>query len=77
MLLAVASRRFNRSSSQPEHRRLRCPGSSFAAVVVLVGVSELVGVVAGWRVAHRIEPPRLKRGLAVLLVVLGPYLALS
>lgn len=46
-------------------------------LVVLVGVPELVGVVAGWHFARRVDPRRLKRGLAVLLVVLGPYLALS
>lgn len=46
-------------------------------LVVLVGVPELVGVVAGWRLAQHADPTRLKRGLAVLLVVLGPYIALS
>lgn len=46
-------------------------------LAVLVGVPELVGVVAGWRFAQHTDPDRLKRGLAVLLVVLGPYLALS
>lgn len=46
-------------------------------LAVLVGVPELVGVVAGWRFAQRTDPARLKRGLAVVLVVLGPYLALS
>lgn len=47
------------------------------SLVVLVGVPELVGVVAGWRVAHHTDPTRLKRGLAAVLVVLGPYLVLS
>ena len=46
-------------------------------LVVLVGVPELVGVVVGWYVAHRIEPRRLKRILAVLLVLLGPYIGFS
>lgn len=46
-------------------------------LAVLVGVPELVGVVAGWHVAQHTNPSRLKRGLAVLLVILGPYLALS
>lgn len=45
-------------------------------LAVLVGVPELVGVVAGWYFAHHINPLQLKRGLAVLLAVLGPYLAL-
>lgn len=52
-------------------------GSVSWPLAVLVGVPELVGVVAGWRFAQHIDPSRLKRGLAVLLVVLGPYLALS
>lgn len=46
-------------------------------LAVLVGVPELVGVVAGWRVAQHSDPRQLKRGLAVVLLVLGPYLALS
>jgi hypothetical protein len=46
-------------------------------LAVLVGVPELVGVVVGWRVAHVVDERRLKRLLAVVLVVVGPYLALS
>lgn len=46
-------------------------------LAVLVGVPELVGVVVGWRVAHMVDETRLKRVLAVVLVVVGPYLALS
>ena len=46
-------------------------------LAVLVGVPELVGVVVGWRIAHVVDERRLKRLLAVVLVVVGPYLALS
>ncbi|QLG64034.1 sulfite exporter TauE/SafE family protein [Halorarum salinum] len=46
-------------------------------LAALVGVPELVGVIAGWHFAQHTNPARLKRGLAVLLVVLGPYLVLS
>ncbi|MEX2570204.1 MAG: sulfite exporter TauE/SafE family protein [Gemmatimonadota bacterium] len=41
----------------------------------LIGVPELVGVVLGWRLAHRLEPRRLKIGLGIVLIAVGPYLA--
>lgn len=44
-------------------------------VVAAVGVPELVGVVAGWRIAHAVDDVLLTRVLAVLLVGLGPYVA--
>jgi uncharacterized membrane protein YfcA len=44
-------------------------------IALLVGIPELVGVLVGWRLAHRIEPRRLKIGLGAVLFVLGPYLA--
>ena len=46
-------------------------------LVVLLGLPELVGVVLGWKLAHRVEPAQLKRVLAAVLVILGPYLALG
>ncbi len=46
-------------------------------LAALVGVPELVGVVVGWRIAHAVDENRLKQVLAVLLVGLGPYIALS
>lgn len=46
-------------------------------LAVLVGVPLLVGTVAGWWLAQRIDPGRLKTGLAVVLVFLGIYLLMS
>ena len=43
-------------------------------LAVLVGVPLLIGTVAGWVVAQRIQPARLKTGLALVLIVLGLYL---
>jgi len=43
-------------------------------LAVLVGVPLLVGTIAGWYVAQRIDPNRLKVGLALVLIVLGLYL---
>jgi hypothetical protein len=46
-------------------------------LAALVGVPELLGVLVGWRVAHRVPAVQLKRVLAVVLVCLGPYVALT
>jgi uncharacterized membrane protein YfcA len=46
-------------------------------LVALIGVPELIGVVVGWQVAHRVSARRLKLALAVVLVTLGPYIALG
>ncbi|NBB87730.1 MAG: TSUP family transporter [Bacteroidetes bacterium] len=43
-------------------------------LAVLVGVPLLIGTVAGWIAAQRIQPARLKTGLALVLIVLGLYL---
>jgi uncharacterized membrane protein YfcA len=51
-------------------------GSVSPGLVALVGVPELLGVVVGWAVAHRVDERSLSRAMAVLLVALGPYLAL-
>jgi len=45
-------------------------------LAVLLGVPLLAGVVVGWRVAHAVDPARLKLVLGVVLVAIGPYLAL-
>ena len=45
-------------------------------LAVLVGTPLLVGVVAGWKVAHLVDPARLKVALGVVLFAVGPYLAL-
>ena len=46
-------------------------------LAVLVGVPELVGVLVGWYVARQVDSVWLKRSLAVVLVIIGPYLALA
>lgn len=45
-------------------------------LAVLVGVPLLVGVAIGWKVAHVINPDRLKVALGIVLIAVGPYLAL-
>ncbi|NHN48092.1 sulfite exporter TauE/SafE family protein [Halostella sp. JP-L12] len=51
-------------------------GNVSVPVAVLVGIPLLVGVVAGWKVAHLIDPNRLKVALGIVLFAVGPYLAL-
>lgn len=46
------------------------------ALVGAIGVPELVGVVLGWRVAQAVDADQLTRFLAVLMLLLGPYIAL-
>jgi len=50
-------------------------GSVSPPLAVFVGVPQLLGVVVGWRVAHRVPSRRLKAALAVALVAIGPVLA--
>jgi uncharacterized protein len=45
-------------------------------LALLVGVPELVGVMIGWRIAHRVPARALTLTLAMILVALAPYLAL-
>lgn len=52
-------------------------GAVSLPLVVLVGVPELVGVVVGWRVAHRVDAGRLKVVLGVTLVASGVLLAVT
>jgi len=44
-------------------------------LVALVGVPQLVGVVVGWRVAHRVEAGRLRVALGCTLLVVAPLMA--
>ncbi|MDJ1433186.1 sulfite exporter TauE/SafE family protein [Halostagnicola sp. A-GB9-2] len=44
--------------------------------VILVGVPQLIGVVVGWRIAHRTDPERLKTVLGGVLILVGVYLAI-
>lgn len=52
-------------------------GAVSIPLAVAVGVPELVGVVVGWRVAHYVEPGRLKLALGVVLVATALALAVS
>lgn len=45
-------------------------------LALAVTVPQLVGVLIGWRIARRVPTHLLMRTLAVVLVALGPYLAL-
>lgn len=45
-------------------------------LAVVVGVPLVAGVLVGWRVAHIVDPERLKLALGGVLVLVGPYLAL-
>jgi hypothetical protein len=51
-------------------------GNVSVPLAVVIGVPLLLGVVIGWRVAHIVDPERLKVGLGVVLLGVGPYLAL-
>ncbi|MDL5361569.1 sulfite exporter TauE/SafE family protein [Halalkalicoccus sp. NIPERK01] len=45
-------------------------------LALLVGVPQLLGVVLGWRIAHLIEPRRLRIALGATLVAIAPAIAL-
>ncbi|MGB9966240.1 sulfite exporter TauE/SafE family protein [Halobacterium sp. CBA1126] len=45
-------------------------------LAIAIGIPELVGVVAGWKIAQSIDAETLTRVLAILLLVVGPYIAL-
>lgn len=51
-------------------------GAVSLSLAAVVGVPLFVGVVVGWLLAHRIDPERLKALLALVLLVVAPYLAL-
>ncbi|MFC6716663.1 sulfite exporter TauE/SafE family protein [Natrialbaceae archaeon GCM10025810] len=50
-------------------------GSVLPSLAVALGVPLLGGVVVGWKVAHRVDPSRLKVALGIVLLAVGPYLA--
>lgn len=52
-------------------------GAVSLELAVLVGVPQLIGALLGWRIAHYVDPERLKVALGVTLVAVGPYLALQ
>lgn len=45
-------------------------------LTVVVGLPLLAGVVVGWKVAHLVNPAKLKIALGIVLIAVGPYLAL-
>ncbi|WP_049889228.1 sulfite exporter TauE/SafE family protein [Natronolimnohabitans innermongolicus] len=51
-------------------------GSVILPLAVVIGLPLLLGVIMGWKVAHLIDPERLKVALGVVLIGVGPYLAL-
>lgn len=51
-------------------------GNVSVSLVALAGFPLLAGVVVGWKVAHLIDPERLKTVLGIVLIVVGPYLML-
>ncbi|MXV63383.1 TSUP family transporter [Natronorubrum sp. JWXQ-INN-674] len=51
-------------------------GNVILPLAVVVGTPLLLGVVMGWKIAHMIDPEKLKVALGVVLIGVGPYLAL-
>lgn len=51
-------------------------GAISLPLAVAVGAPLVGGVVVGWRVAHLVDPNRLKVALGGVLLLVGPYLAL-
>lgn len=51
-------------------------GNLSLPLAIVIGLPLLAGAVVGWRVAHLVEPARLKVALGIVLVAIGPYLAL-
>ncbi|MFP4596826.1 MAG: sulfite exporter TauE/SafE family protein [Persicimonas sp.] len=47
------------------------------SLAIWVGIPLLIGTVLGWYLAQRINPNRLKLGLAAVLVALGAYLLIG
>jgi uncharacterized protein len=45
-------------------------------LATLIGIPLLIGTLTGWRVAHLINPAKLKIALGFILAAVGPYLAL-
>ncbi|WP_436344187.1 sulfite exporter TauE/SafE family protein [Natronorubrum sp. FCH18a] len=51
-------------------------GNVILPLAVVIGTPLLLGVIVGWKVAYMIDPERLKVALGVVLLGVGPYLAL-
>lgn len=50
-------------------------GSVSLSLAALIGIPQLAGVFVGWKVAHRVDEERLKKWLAIVLLIAGPYIA--
>lgn len=51
-------------------------GAMDVSLAVIAGVPQLIGVVVGWRLAHRISPQWLRLALAVILAGIGAVILL-
>lgn len=51
-------------------------GAVSIPLALLVGIPQLIGALLGWRIAHLVNPARLKVALGLTLITIGPYLAL-
>jgi uncharacterized membrane protein YfcA len=45
------------------------------ALAILIGLPLAGGVVLGWKIAHHVNPDKLKLLLGVVLILIAPYLA--
>lgn len=45
-------------------------------LAILIGLPLTVGVILGWKIAHYINPNKLKATLGIVLLLIAPYLAL-
>ncbi len=52
-------------------------GAVLWPLALLIVVPQLAGAVIGWGIAHRIDPGRLRLALGLVLLVVGPYIALA
>lgn len=52
-------------------------GAVSIELALLVGIPQLVGAFVGWRIAHYVDPERLKVALGLTLIGIGPYLVIQ
>lgn len=51
-------------------------GAVSGPLVIALGIPQLIGVVLGWQVAHRVEAARLELVLGAVLLIVGGYVAM-
>lgn len=51
-------------------------GNMSPSLAAIIGLPLLAGVVVGWKIAHLVNPANLKVALGIILIAVGPYLAL-